>query len=131
MCICITSLVLYFFYHPPHPLPLLPRPLPHPNSSVSLSGLPRTSPAPPPVGVYLSKEEMKLNICPLLRLVCQRFFGGHHGFVDMCVRQVPSPIQNAAHKVGLGRGGGVSVGIVWYVCCTCLLCGVWVCTHVS
>ena len=31
----------------------------------------------------------------------------------------------------LGEGGGVSVGIVWYVCCTCLLCGVWVCTHVS
>ena len=90
---------------PPPTSPALPS-APPPTSSVSLSGLPRTfpapPPAPPPAGVYLSKEEMKLNICPLLRLVCQRFFGGHHGFVDMCVRQVPSPIQNAAHKVGWG-----------------------------
>lgn len=40
-----------------------------------------------------------MNIRPLLRLVCQRFFGGHHGFVDMCVRQIPSPTQNAENKV--------------------------------
>ena len=74
---------LLIVYHLPSPTPS-PCPTPCPT---------------PAAGVYLSKEEMKLNIRPLLRLVCQRFFGGHHGFVDMCVRQVPSPIQNAAHKV--------------------------------
>ena len=29
------------------------------------------------LGIVLSKTEMKMNIRPLLRLVCQRFFGEH------------------------------------------------------
>ena len=29
------------------------------------------------LGIQLSRSEMKLNIKPLLRLVCQRFFGEH------------------------------------------------------
>ena len=79
----------------------------------------------PPAGVYLSKEEMKLNIRPLLRLVCQRFFGGHHGFVDMCVRQVPSPVQNAAHKVrvegcGCGHESDVDLGVWGVGICLCV-----------
>lgn len=31
------------------------------------------------LGVHLSKEELKLNIRPLLRLVCNRFFGEFTG----------------------------------------------------
>ena len=50
-------------------------------------------------GIHLRKEELKLNIRPLLRLICQRFFGGFNGFVDMCVRHIPSPAANAKRKV--------------------------------
>lgn len=31
------------------------------------------------LGIHLSKEELKLNIKPLLRLVCNRFFGEFTG----------------------------------------------------
>ena len=53
----------------------------------------------PNPGIHLRKEELKLNIRPLLRLICQRFFGGFNGFVDMCVRHIPSPAANAKRKV--------------------------------
>uniref|UniRef100_A0A8C2DJE3 116 kDa U5 small nuclear ribonucleoprotein component n=1 Tax=Cyprinus carpio TaxID=7962 RepID=A0A8C2DJE3_CYPCA len=43
------------------------------------------------LGIHLTKEELKLNIRPLLRLVCNRFFGEFTGFVDMCVQHIPSP----------------------------------------
>lgn len=51
------------------------------------------------LGIRLTKEEMKLNIRPLLRLVCNRFFGEFDGFVDMCVSHIPSPQSNAKNKV--------------------------------
>ena len=51
------------------------------------------------VGIHLRKEELKLNIRPLLRLICQKFFGGFNGFVDMCVQHIPSPAANANKKV--------------------------------
>uniref|UniRef100_A0A0B7BBZ6 116 kDa U5 small nuclear ribonucleoprotein component n=1 Tax=Arion vulgaris TaxID=1028688 RepID=A0A0B7BBZ6_9EUPU len=51
------------------------------------------------LGIHLSKEEQKLNIRPLLRLVCKRFFGEFTGFVDMCVEHIPSPIDSARKKV--------------------------------
>ncbi|BFY97191.1 hypothetical protein BsWGS_00231 [Bradybaena similaris] len=51
------------------------------------------------LGIHLSKEEQKLNIRPLLRLVCRRFFGEFTGFVDMCVDHIPSPVDNAKKKV--------------------------------
>lgn len=34
------------------------------------------------------KEELKLNICFLFRLVCKKFFGEFIGFVDMCVQYI-------------------------------------------
>uniref|UniRef100_A0A4X1THF3 116 kDa U5 small nuclear ribonucleoprotein component n=1 Tax=Sus scrofa TaxID=9823 RepID=A0A4X1THF3_PIG len=43
------------------------------------------------LGIHLTKEELKLNIRPLLRLVCKKFFGEFTGFVDMCVQHIPSP----------------------------------------
>uniref|UniRef100_H2YSS3 116 kDa U5 small nuclear ribonucleoprotein component n=1 Tax=Ciona savignyi TaxID=51511 RepID=H2YSS3_CIOSA len=51
------------------------------------------------LGIYLSKEESKLNIRPLLRLVCSRFMGDFSGFVDMCVEHIPSANQAAKNKV--------------------------------
>lgn len=33
------------------------------------------------LGIHLSKEELKLNIRPLLRLVCNRFFGEFTGMI--------------------------------------------------
>ena len=51
------------------------------------------------LGIRLTKTELKLNIRPLLRLVCARFFGEFKGFTDMIVQHVPSPIANAKNKV--------------------------------
>ena len=51
------------------------------------------------LGVSLNKTEMKLNIRPLLRLVCARFFGEFTGFTDMLAEHIPSPQANAINKV--------------------------------
>ena len=42
---------------------------------------------------------MKMNVRPLLRLVCQRFLGDFNGFVDMLAEHIPSPVDNAKNKV--------------------------------
>lgn len=51
------------------------------------------------LGVRLTKEEMKINIRPLLRLICSRFLGDFNGFIDMCVHHIPSPSANAKNKI--------------------------------
>ncbi|RZF47169.1 hypothetical protein LSTR_LSTR004878 [Laodelphax striatellus] len=51
------------------------------------------------LGVRISNEEAKINIRPLLRLVCSRFLNDLSGFVDMCVHHIPSPVHNARTKV--------------------------------
>ena len=51
------------------------------------------------LGIKLTKEESKMNIRPLLRLVCQRFLGDFNGFVEMVAKHVPSPSDNAKSKV--------------------------------
>lgn len=51
------------------------------------------------LGIRATKEEMKLNIRPLLRIICNRFLGDFSGFVDMCVEHVKSPLENAKHKI--------------------------------
>ncbi len=43
----------------------------------------------------LTKEESRMNIRPLLRLICSRFLGNFTGFTDMCVEHIPSPLDNA------------------------------------
>lgn len=48
--------------------------------------------------IRVSKEELKMNIRPLLRIVCNRFIGDFSGFVDMCVEHVKSPLDNAEIK---------------------------------
>ncbi|XP_003964861.1 116 kDa U5 small nuclear ribonucleoprotein component [Takifugu rubripes] len=59
------------------------------------------------LGIHLSKEELKLNIKPLLRLVCNRFFGEFTGFVDMCVQHIPSPQRGARTKIEHTYTGGL------------------------
>jgi len=51
------------------------------------------------LGIYLKASEYKLDVKPLLRLVCQKFFGIATGFTDMCIKKVPSPIENARNKI--------------------------------
>ncbi|CBY20276.1 unnamed protein product [Oikopleura dioica] len=42
------------------------------------------------LGIRLSKTELKMNIRPLLRIVCSRFFGDFSSFVEMIAEKVPS-----------------------------------------
>lgn len=51
------------------------------------------------LNIKVTKEEMKSNIRPLLRLICNRFLGNFSGFVDMCVEHIKSPLENAKIKV--------------------------------
>ncbi|XP_046349989.1 116 kDa U5 small nuclear ribonucleoprotein component-like [Haliotis rufescens] len=51
------------------------------------------------LGIHLTKEEQKLNIKPLMRLIGRRFFGDFTGFVDMCVEHIHSPVKNAKSKI--------------------------------
>ncbi|XP_051572794.1 116 kDa U5 small nuclear ribonucleoprotein component-like isoform X2 [Myxocyprinus asiaticus] len=59
------------------------------------------------LGIHLTKEELKLNIRPLLRLVCNRFFGEFTGFVDMCVQHIPSPQGGSKAKIEHSYTGGL------------------------
>ncbi|CAG7720510.1 unnamed protein product, partial [Allacma fusca] len=43
------------------------------------------------LGIRLTKDECKLNIRPLLRLIFQRFLGSFSGFVEMITDHVPAP----------------------------------------
>ncbi|KAG4075982.1 hypothetical protein HA402_003808 [Bradysia odoriphaga] len=51
------------------------------------------------LNIRVTKEEMKINIRPLLRLICNRFLGDFSGFVDMCVEHIKSPMDNAKNKI--------------------------------
>jgi len=51
------------------------------------------------LGIRLTKEESKMNVRPLLRLICSRFLGNFTGFTDMCVDHIPSPLENSKAKV--------------------------------
>ncbi|XP_039765866.1 116 kDa U5 small nuclear ribonucleoprotein component [Pararge aegeria] len=51
------------------------------------------------LGIKLTKQEAKLNVRPLLRLVFSRFFGDFCGLVDMVINHVPSPLDAAPRKV--------------------------------
>ncbi|XP_052866518.1 116 kDa U5 small nuclear ribonucleoprotein component [Anopheles cruzii] len=49
--------------------------------------------------IPVTQEEMKCNIRPLLRTICNRFVGDFCGFVQMCVEHVRSPLDNAPCKI--------------------------------
>lgn len=68
------------------------------------------------LGISLTKEERKLNIRPLLRFVCNRFFGDFTGFVDMCVNFIKSPVDNAQTKIENIYTGGSDSDLVEHMC---------------
>lgn len=43
------------------------------------------------LGIHLTKDEKRMNIRPLLRLVLSRFLGEMSGFVEMVVTMIKSP----------------------------------------
>lgn len=51
------------------------------------------------LGIRLRKDELTMDTQPLLRLVLSQFFGKATGFVDMCMKCVPSPVEGAKAKV--------------------------------
>ncbi|KAI9101026.1 P-loop containing nucleoside triphosphate hydrolase protein [Phlyctochytrium arcticum] len=51
------------------------------------------------LGIYLKPAQLSMDVKPLLRLVCEQFFGTVSGFVDMVVHKLPSPLDNAQKKV--------------------------------
>jgi 116 kDa U5 small nuclear ribonucleoprotein component len=51
------------------------------------------------IGVKLKKEELKLDIRPLLKVILSRFFGNSSGFVDMVTKFIPNPKIGAATKI--------------------------------
>jgi len=62
----------------------------------------RSIPLLSPPGIQLSKTEMKMNIRPLLRLVCQRFFGEHTSALSLPVHPLSLPSQPVCmHNVHL------------------------------
>ncbi|KAI8924407.1 P-loop containing nucleoside triphosphate hydrolase protein [Entophlyctis helioformis] len=50
------------------------------------------------LGIHLKPSVLTMNIKPLLRIVCQQFFGPVSGLVEMCVSKLPSPLSGAAAK---------------------------------
>jgi len=57
------------------------------------------------IGVKLTDKEYTLDIGQLLKVVMNRWLGDSSGFVEMLVRHVPSPIENAAKKCAATYSG--------------------------
>lgn len=51
------------------------------------------------LGITLKPSQYKADAKVLLKLVCEQFFGGSSGFVDMIVDHVPSPVEGAKDKL--------------------------------
>lgn len=51
------------------------------------------------VNISLKPMQLKADADELLRLVCDRFFGPAHGFVDMVIQHIPSPQEASARIV--------------------------------
>ncbi|KAL2063432.1 hypothetical protein VTL71DRAFT_5237 [Oculimacula yallundae] len=51
------------------------------------------------LGITLKPSQYKTDANVLLKLVCEKFFGGSNGFVDMVVEHVPSPVEAAEDKI--------------------------------
>jgi U5 small nuclear ribonucleoprotein component len=50
--------------------------------------------------ITLKASAYKMDVRPLLKVVLEAFFGPSVGLVDMITEFVPSPLENAALKVG-------------------------------
>ncbi|OTA86450.1 hypothetical protein M434DRAFT_399894 [Hypoxylon sp. CO27-5] len=51
------------------------------------------------LGIMLKPSQYKTDAKVLLKLVCEQFFGPSTGFVDMVVKNIPSPLEAAEHKL--------------------------------
>ena len=51
------------------------------------------------LGIYLKPSQLRSNAKDLLKLVCEQFFGGPEGLVDMVVQHIPSPLDGAEKKL--------------------------------
>ncbi|KAI0137571.1 P-loop containing nucleoside triphosphate hydrolase protein [Hypoxylon sp. NC0597] len=51
------------------------------------------------LGITLKPSQYKTDAKVLLKLVCEQFFGPSTGFVDMIVKNIPSPLEAAEHKL--------------------------------
>lgn len=51
------------------------------------------------LGIYLKPSQYKTDAKDLLKKVCEQFFGGAEGFVDMIVDHIPSPLEGAPKKL--------------------------------
>jgi U5 small nuclear ribonucleoprotein component len=51
------------------------------------------------LGIHLKPSQYKTDAKDLLKKVCEQFFGGAQGFVDMVVDHIPSPAEGAAKKL--------------------------------
>ncbi|KAJ1363521.1 U5 small nuclear ribonucleoprotein component [Parelaphostrongylus tenuis] len=51
------------------------------------------------LNIKLTREEQKMNVRPLIALICKRFFGDFKAFVDLVVKNIKSPVENAKTKV--------------------------------
>ena len=51
------------------------------------------------LGIQLKPSQYKTDAKDLLKMVCEQFFGGPEGLVDMIVEHVPSPLEGAQEKL--------------------------------
>uniref|UniRef100_A0A914E5E5 Tr-type G domain-containing protein n=1 Tax=Acrobeloides nanus TaxID=290746 RepID=A0A914E5E5_9BILA len=51
------------------------------------------------LGIKLTKEEQRMNIRPLIALICRRFFGDFTAFTDLVVNNIKPPTENNVIKV--------------------------------
>jgi len=51
------------------------------------------------LGIQLKPSQYKTDAKDLLKMVCEQFFGGPEGLVDMIVEHVPSPLEGARKKL--------------------------------
>ncbi|QSL64146.1 hypothetical protein MERGE_000301 [Pneumocystis wakefieldiae] len=51
------------------------------------------------LGIFLKPSQLKLDSRTLLKLVCGEFFGTATGFVDMVIKNIPSPIEGSLAKI--------------------------------
>ncbi|KAI8350399.1 P-loop containing nucleoside triphosphate hydrolase protein [Blakeslea trispora] len=64
------------------------------------------------LGIHLKAKDYGLNVKPLLHMVLAQFFGTSGSFVDMITQHIPSPVENAAHKIERYYTGPVSSDVV-------------------
>jgi U5 small nuclear ribonucleoprotein component len=51
------------------------------------------------LGIRLKRDELHMDVKPLLKVILTRFFGPASGFVDMVVKHIPSPVAAARNKI--------------------------------